>query len=128
MLLKENMGKIMDVELLDREKIAQACASTLDTDFFTALCEPVRVALIRTLIVKGRSDIQTLAEDFSQDRSVISRHLKVLQQAGIVTSEKISRHQYFQLDGRFILQRLSAMASVIEDIIPICCPQESISK
>jgi len=125
MVLRENMGKIIDVELLDREKIAQACVNTLDTEFFTALCEPVRVALIRTLIVKGRSDIQTLAEDFSQDRSVISRHLKVLQRARIVTAEKIGRHQYFQLDGQFILQRLSAMTSIMQDIIPICCPPDS---
>ncbi len=114
----------MNNELADKEKVARACADTLDTEFFSALCEPVRVELLRVLMVKGRSDIQTIAEGFSQDRSVISRHLKVLQQAGIVTSEKISRHQFFQINGEYILQTLSSMTSVIKDIIPICCPTE----
>ena len=117
--------ELAKIELADREKIAQACTDILDTKFFSALCEPVRVELLRVLMVKGRSDIQTIAEGFSQDRSVISRHLKVLQQAGIVTSEKVSRHQFFQMNGEYILQTLSAMTRVIEDIIPFCCPVES---
>jgi len=115
----------MENEQAIREKMAQACANTLDTDFFSALCEPVRVELIRVLIVKGLSDIQTLAEEFTQDRSVISRHLKVLQNAGIVSANKVGRHQYFQLNGQSIFEQLSSITNVLEKIIPICCPPQS---
>jgi DNA-binding transcriptional ArsR family regulator len=107
---------------LTRDKAANACIDVLDTEFFSALCEPVRVQLVRALVLNGRSDIQTLARDFSQDRSVISRHLQVMERAGLVVSEKIGRHQYFELDGPTIVDRVESILDLMREIVPICCP------
>lgn len=107
---------------MTRAQAADACLDILDTTFFVALCEPVRVELIRALVLKGRSDIQTIAEGFSQDRSVIARHLQVLARAGLVRSEKVGRHQYFELDGPAIVTRMEMMTSAIRQIMPLCCP------
>jgi DNA-binding transcriptional ArsR family regulator len=107
---------------LTREQAADACLDILDTAFFVALCEPVRVELVRALVLKGRSDIQTIAEGFSQDRSVIARHLQVLARAGLVRSEKVGRHQFFELDGPAIVTRMETMTAAIRQIMPLCCP------
>ena len=108
--------------MTNREQAANACVEILDTAFFAALCEPVRVSLIRELVLKGRSDIQTLAAEFPQDRSVIARHLKVMQRAGLVRSQKVGRQQFFELDGPAIADKMASMTKVIENIAPICCP------
>lgn len=110
------------IKKMSREQAADACLDILDTEFFVALCEPVRVELVRALVLKGRSDIQTIAEGFAQDRSVIARHLQVLARAGLVHSEKVGRHQYFELDGPAILVRMEAMTTAIRQIVPLCCP------
>ncbi|MCU7374995.1 hypothetical protein PEC18_30230 [Paucibacter sp. O1-1] len=57
--------------------IARQFTQTLDTAFFRALCEPARVELLAALIAKGPTDINALADAVPQDRSVVSRHLKV---------------------------------------------------
>lgn len=110
------------VKKMSREQAADACLQILDTAFFVALCEPVRVELVRALVLKGRSDIQTIAEGFSQDRSVIARHLQVLARAGMVRSEKVGRHQYFELDGPAIVARMETMTAAVRQIMPLCCP------
>lgn len=107
---------------MTREEAANACVEILDTDFFAALCQPVRVALVRALALKGRSDIQTLAEGFPQDRSVIARHLQVMARAGLVRSEKVGRQQFFELDGPAITNKMEAMTAVVQKAMPICCP------
>lgn len=107
---------------LTRDQAADACMEVLDTEFFSALCEPVRIQLVRALVLNGRSDIQTLAGTFSQDRSVISRHLQLMERAGLVVSEKVGRHQYFELDGPIIVKRVEAILALMREIVPICCP------
>ncbi|MBB5055070.1 DNA-binding transcriptional ArsR family regulator [Afipia massiliensis] len=105
-----------------RTEAANACIEVLDTAFFNALCEPVRVQLVRALVLQGEADIQTIAAGFKQDRSVISRHLQVLEKAGIVFSTKTGRHQIFQLNGPEIVERMEAMLRLMRTLVPICCP------
>lgn len=111
---------------LTRSQAANACTDVLDTTFFNALCEPVRIQLVRALVLNGKSDIQTLAKDFSQDRSVISRHLQLMERAGLVVSEKIGRHQYFELDGPTIVQRVESILDLMRVLVPICCPGKEV--
>lgn len=106
---------------LTRGQAANACTEILDTEFFGALCEPTRVQLVRILVLNGRSDIQTLAGHFPQDRSVIARHLQVMERVGIVVSEKVGRHQFFELDGPAMVQRVEAILDLMRVIVPICC-------
>ena len=110
------------IKSLTRGEAADACMRVLDAEFFSALCEPVRIQLIRALVLHGRSDIQTLAGSFSQDRSVISRHLQLMERAGLVVSAKVGRHQYFELDGPAITTRVEQILDLMREIVPICCP------
>ncbi|HBG98082.1 MAG TPA: transcriptional regulator [Rhodobacteraceae bacterium] len=101
---------------------AIALDRTLDPDFFGALCHPVRLALIRALVLTGESDIGDLASGFAQDRSVISRHLAMLERAGITVSRRAGRRVLHDLDGPFLLARLDALRGAAAGLADICCP------
>ena len=97
-------------------------AAILDSRFFKALSEPVRIQIIKFLILNGRSDIATIAAAMPQDRSVISRHLQFMQATGILTSEKITRHVFYEINGQAFLEKLENITDQIRKSIPECCP------
>jgi DNA-binding transcriptional ArsR family regulator len=105
-----------------RERVASGCAGILDSDLFRALCEPVRIEIVRLLIARGRSDLSTVAAELPQDASVISRHLAVLHRAGLVHRTKRGRHVYFELDGPALLARLEEIVATLRRAVPFCCP------
>lgn len=101
---------------------APAEAGGVDMALFKALCEPARIDLIRQLATKGRSDVGTLAAGMAQDRSVVSRHLQLLERAGVVRARKVGRQVFYELDGPAIADRLEAMARAIRTMAAGCCP------
>jgi len=101
---------------------AEALGEILDSKFFKALSEPVRVALLRYLVSNAPADIAAIAQAFPQDRSVISRHLQVMHAAGILRCEKMGRHVFYQIDGEAVLERLKGLVQVMQLCLPTCCP------
>ena len=89
-----------------REKVATACMQAIDGPFFSALSEPARVEILRTLIVRGRADVGTIASDSPRDRSVTTRHLQVLEAAGLLRSSREGRHTFYEIDGARVLGQL----------------------
>ena len=83
----------------------KALEESLDTDFFKVLSEPARIELIKLLLRMPNSDIGTISSQMLQDRSVISRHLKVMMQAGLVTCQKEGKHSYYCLNGSEFIDR-----------------------
>ncbi len=108
-----------------RSEAAKAVEQALDPTFFDACSHPVRVAIIRRLVAIGASDISELSKPFPQDRSVVSRHLALLERAGIATSERRGRHVIYDLDGPAVIARLEPLLSAIQALSQICCPPEN---
>lgn len=106
----------------DRRAAADRCLEVLDTELFRALCEPARVEVIRRLIVLGRADIAAIAETLPQDRSVVSRHLQVLERAGLVLCSREGRQVFYELDGPTILGKFGALTAALAPLVPLCCP------
>jgi ArsR family transcriptional regulator len=85
--------------------MARARTPTLDPDvrLLAALSDPTRLAIVRQLA----ATIETCACDFTETCDVgqptVSHHLRVLREAGIVTSER---------RGQWIFYRLSPEAAV----------------
>jgi predicted transcriptional regulator len=105
-----------------RERAAQQLAAIVDSQLFRALCEPVRIEIVKFLTANGRSDIQTIAAHVPQDRSVVSRHLDALHRAGAVRREKVARQVFYEVDGLSIVDRMERMLERFRSIIPLCCP------
>lgn len=91
-------------------------------DFFRALCEPVRLEVLSRVMMLGEADVGEIASSFSQDRSVISRHLQVLKDARVLTSTKQGRSVIYRADGVGVADRLRELADVVERVSPVCCP------
>lgn len=110
----------MDTPVTTSKQVAQRFSDLADTAFFKALCEPVRVKILALLAERGRSDISTLAEAFTQDRSVISRHLTLLEDCGMVTCDRAGRHRYYQINGALILQNLEGFTAQVRQLVACC--------
>lgn len=110
-----------------RRKVADRMRRLMDTELLRALGEPVRIDLLATLAVEGPADIQQIAKHFSQDRSVISRHLRQLAQAGILIRQRRSRHVIYSINGTILLDKLEAMAEQARSLIRECCPPSPVS-
>ena len=100
---------------------AKRLVSFLDDELFAALSEPVRVELVRVLLLHGPADIATISEHFAQDRSVVSRHLKVLLDADLVTCERESRRRIYDLNGPAIVEKFEAITREARAAVAVCC-------
>ena len=97
----------------------------MDSKFLKALAEPVRVELVKRLLVDGEADIGALAEGLPQHRSVISRHLAVLLDAGLVHQRRDGRHRYYRLSPSTIIANLETMLTQIRHLVSLCCPEDA---
>ncbi|MCY1023994.1 ArsR/SmtB family transcription factor [Pyxidicoccus sp. MSG2] len=97
----------------------------LDSGFLRALTEPARLELLKVLLRHGPADVGAIAAHLPQDRSVISRHLKVLSDVGIVRARRDGRHRIYEVDGPSFLASFEGLLSRARELAPICCPPSS---
>ena len=107
--------------MVSRERAATRMVEILDSPFLRALTEPARLELLRVLLVHGPGDIATLAERMPQDRSVISRHLTTLEDAGIVRGQREGRHRVYAIDGASFVTHLERILQETKGLAAICC-------
>jgi len=107
-----------------RERAARELTEAMDDRFLKALADQTRIELIRQLLIAGSCCIGDIAEKFPQDRSVISRHLRVLLDAGLLRVTKEGRHVFYDLDGPVFLRRLEQILQKARNLVAICCPSE----
>ena len=73
-------------------------SSGLDT-VFAALADPTRRAILARL-AHGESSVSELAEPFSMSLPAVGKHLHVLEQAGLVKTEKEGRIRYCRFEPK----------------------------
>ena len=78
-----------------------ATAARLNTSraaaIFHALSDPIRINVV-TLLLGGERCVCELMEDLDMAQSRLSWHLKTLADAGIITSRREGRWNYYTLD------------------------------
>jgi len=86
--------------------------------FFKALGDPNRIAILARLAVGNCGvTVREAAGCCTTDYSVVSRHLSILKEAGILTSEKRGREVLYQVRYDALARRLRELATAIES----CC-------
>jgi DNA-binding transcriptional ArsR family regulator len=68
------------------------------TATFAALADPTRRAILARLAL-GETSVTTLAEPFAMSLPAISKHLKVLQRAGLITRGKAAQWRPCRLEA-----------------------------
>lgn len=94
----------------------------LKPDLFRALCDPTRLKLLACLAKCGRAcSVGEVAECCAVDLSVVSRHLSMLNKAGVLKAEKKSRTVFYSVQFGQLCQTLRSLADAIEE----CCPGDA---
>ena len=94
----------------------------LPLELFRALCDPNRIALVAWLArQKGARTVSEIVDSgvCPVDFSVISRHLHVLRDAGVVTAERVGREVRYQLGAAALARTLRQIADVLDS----CCKE-----
>ena len=66
---------------------------------FAALADPTRRALLQRL-TEGDASVAELADPFAMSQPAISKHLKVLETAGLISRRSVSTSSYSHLEAR----------------------------
>ena len=64
---------------------------------FRAIADPTRRAILDRLRHHGPTPVNELASAFSQSRPAISKHLRILREARVVTEERQGRERVYRL-------------------------------
>jgi DNA-binding transcriptional ArsR family regulator len=81
---------------------AAAAARDLDATF-AALADPTRRAILARL-ARGEASVLELAEPFALSQPAISKHLKVLERAGLISRSRDAQRRPCRLEGRRLQQ------------------------
>lgn len=71
-------------------------------DVFQAIADPVRRDIIQ-LLSKETLTVNTVAEKFDVSRPAISKHLKILEECGIVTFDQKGRERYCMIEPKKLI-------------------------
>lgn len=70
-----------------------------NVDVYRAIADPTRRSLIDLLAVRART-VGLLVDSVRLTQPAVSQHLKVLEQAGLVRSERQGRHVLYRLNAQ----------------------------
>ena len=98
-------------------------------DTFTALSDPTRRRIVERLAEGGARRIADIASEFDMSRQAVTKHLDILNQAGIVITERRGRERLNRLSGdafdpirdwltrydRFWEEKLGQLKKIIEE-------------
>jgi DNA-binding transcriptional ArsR family regulator len=98
-------------------------------DSFAALADPTRRRIVELLARRGDLTAGELANAFTSARPTISRHLRVLREAGVVRARAVAQERYYSLEAEKLSEienwlarqrsrwtaRLDALAAHLED-------------
>lgn len=99
----------------------------LRVDVFTALADPTRRALLAELRQAGECAVGELVAAHEVSQPAISRHLRVLREAGLVSVRQDGRRRRYRVEADGLLplvgylttfwdQRLTALGAVLDDL------------
>jgi ArsR family transcriptional regulator len=92
-----------------------ALDAAFSPELFQSLCDPTRLALLRALLrSRVPESVGVLAERCPVDVSVVSRHLRALHDAGLVSREKRGKEVFYKVEAQAFAQTLRALADLIE--------------
>jgi predicted transcriptional regulator len=108
-------------DYMRNEKNALSCSNLIhdmiDFDFYKTLFDPVRSELLVFLVSHGEKNITEIAENFSQDRSVISRHLELMHRYGMVLKNKENRNIYYKANNNFIVDKFEQTTTNLKNLL-----------
>ncbi|MFT8348852.1 ArsR family transcriptional regulator [Clostridium saccharoperbutylacetonicum] len=88
-----------------------------DFEFYRTLFDSVRIEILKFLTINRKKNITEIAENFTQDRSVISRHLELMNRYKILNKEKLSRITLYEINSEYILEEFETTTKASKEYI-----------
>jgi ArsR family transcriptional regulator len=86
----------------------------LHTQVCQALDDPTRIMTLY-LLAEGAKSVGELAEDLDVNQPTVSRHLKVLRDRGMVTTQRFGTTVMYSLADRRVIDALDLMRAIMAD-------------
>lgn len=78
---------------------------------FAALSDPTRLTILARLAKQGEMTVQDIARPFAMSLPAVSQHLKVLEQAGLISRSRIGQQRPCRLEP----ERLAAAQAWLDN-------------
>ncbi len=89
-------------------------ALQLVADRFRALSEPIRLRILQ-ILQAGETSVSVLAEKVGSTQPNISKHLKILQDAGLVKRRRIGTSAYYAIADEMVFDLCEMVCSRLRD-------------
>ncbi|HEX2142139.1 MAG TPA: metalloregulator ArsR/SmtB family transcription factor [Candidatus Limnocylindria bacterium] len=89
-----------------------------DVQLLQALADPVRLSIVRQLAACDQVCACDFTECCAVSQPTVSHHLKVLREAGVVTSERRGTYVYYALAPEFA-RRWAALGSSLAGLVSV---------
>ncbi|GAA4366294.1 metalloregulator ArsR/SmtB family transcription factor [Nocardioides caricicola] len=86
--------------------------SAVDDDLWSAIGDPTRRSMIDLLLVEGSGTATSLSERLPVTRQAVSKHLAVLDRAGLVHASPAGRERHFHVDAAQLARAAAQLAAV----------------
>ena len=107
---------------LGGQRCCRRLEKTIPSGFFRALSDPTRLDLLVQLSGCRRPcTVGELAECCPVDLSVVSRHLAILRDAGLLVATRRGKQVYYRVSYDLVTSTLRDVADAVEQ----CCPDET---
>ena len=84
----------------------------IDDDLWSAIGDPTRRRMLDQLLLDGGSTATSLSEHLPVSRQAVSKHLDVLDRAGLVHATAIGREKRYQVDDAQLSRAVAQLSSV----------------
>ena len=102
-------------------ELAECLEAHLFKALCKALCDPTRIAIVVRLAEACEArTVSQIAAQSPVDTSVVSRHLAMLREAGIVEAERRGKEVHYRVRHQTLAETLRTMAAALEN----CCPPQ----
>ena len=86
--------------------------SSDDDDLWEAIADPTRRKLLDLLVARGQATATTLTADMPVSRQAITKHLSVLERAGLIDRHRQGREVHYQVRERRLAEATGALSDV----------------
>jgi DNA-binding transcriptional ArsR family regulator len=83
-----------------------------DDELWSAISDPSRRRVLDLLVSNGEASASWLAEQVPFSRQAVSKHLVVLERAGLITRRKLGREVLYQVETDRLDQATRALAGL----------------
>ena len=80
-----------------------------------ALNHPIRIQILYYLNDNQKSSVNNLVKQFDVSQPAISRHLRILEEAKLVKSERVRQERYYTLEDKHVIKILDVLRQHVKE-------------